>query len=202
MSNTSSKIIQEDLDEIITETLLESSPPIKNPTTKFFHKIDANPLAVKYLDNETFGLQVANYVEECKLAEQNGEKIPIVPNEIAVSFMKLVNNLAKSRNFSSYTWLEEMKADAIENCIRYIRKFNIKAETRTGKPEAFSYFTRIAYFAFLRRIKLENTQLAIKDSIIKKYNIDDVFYSTQDDDENSGKDADQYSEKSRQIRDY
>ena len=194
-----SQSIQEALDQITTETLIEIEPATPS---KFFHKIDANPLAVKYIDNETFSQQVADFVEKCNIAEQHGNDIPVIPNEIAVSFMKIVSNLARSRNFSSYTWLEEMKADAIENCIRYIRKFNINAETRTGKPEAFSYFTRIAYFAFLRRIKLENTQLAIKDSMIKRYNVDEVFYSTQENDEDSGQDTDRYAEKFRQLRDH
>lgn len=192
--------IQEELDQITTETLIETETPATS--SKFFHKIDANPLAVKYIDNEIFSQQVADFVERCNIAEQNGNDPPIIPNEIAVSFMKIVHNLARSRNFSSYTWLEEMKADAIENCIRYVRKFNINAKTRTGKPEAFSYFTRIAYFAFLRRIKLENTQLAIKDSMIKRYNVEEVFYSTQENDEDSGQDTDRYAEKSRQMRDH
>ena len=194
---TEAEHIQEDLDMITTESLLSTDDD--PPASRFYHKIDSNPNAVKYIDNEKFGELVANYVEKCNIAEASGNKIPVIPDEIAISFMQIAHNLARSRNFSSYTWIEEMKADAIENCIRYVRKFNINAKTRTGKPEAFSYFTRIAYFAFLRRIKLENTQIAIRDSIIKKYNINESLYSSQDGDEESAKDVDRYTDHSRQI---
>jgi hypothetical protein len=169
--------------------------------SKFFHKTDSNPDAVKYIDNEAFSLRVAEYVKQCSEAEENGMTIPRVPDDIAISFVKIINNLARSKNFSSYTWLDEMKSDAIENCIRYVRKFNIEAKTRTGKPEAFSYFTRIVYFAFLRRIKLENAQLAIKDSLISKYNVTDELYSLQETDKGRPQDeVEAYAEKSRSYR--
>lgn len=196
--STESETIQEDLDKITTESLLAADEPEKS---KFFHKIDANPNAIQYIDNKEFSQKVADYVDRCNEAESKDLPIPIIPNDIAQSLIKIVYNLARSRNFSSYTWLEEMKADAVENCIRYIRKFNINAKTRTGKPEAFSYFTRIAYFAFLRRIKLENTQLAIQESLVKRYNVmDSSLYSLQDDDEDSAQDIERYTERSRQIR--
>ena len=40
--------------------------------------------------------------------------------------------------------------------------YNIEAATRTGKPNAFAYFTQISYFAFLRRIAKEKKQQDIK----------------------------------------
>jgi hypothetical protein len=184
------------------EDLLEDLVLVDDEKTKtFFHKTDANPNAIKYLDNEKFGLRVAEYVESCRIAEEEGKALPIIPDDIATSLTKIIDNLARSRNFSRYTWIDEMKSDAIENCIRYIRKFNINAPTRTGKPEAFSYFTRIVYFAFLRRIKLENAQIEIKESIIRKYNVFDSFYSVQNNEEDSSKEADSYTDKIRHWRD-
>jgi len=180
------------------------SKKIKQNPSQFFHKTDANPDAIKYLDNDTFSQQVALYVEKCKIAEVAGNPIPVIPDDIALSLMKIVNNVARSRNFSSYTWLDEMKSDAIENCIRYIRKFNINAVTRTGKPEAFSYFTRIVWFAFLRRIKLENTQIELKELIIQKYNLFEELYNlpSEDEDGSTSQNVDRYVEKSRSMRGY
>jgi hypothetical protein len=182
---------------ILEDLLLIDPIPQKK---KFFHKTETSTNAVQYLDNKEFSQSLARYVTACNLAENAGKKLPVIPNDIASSLMKIVNNLAKSHNFSSYTWLDEMKADAIENCIRYIRKYNIDAPTRTGKPEAFSYFTRIAYFAFLRRIKLEKNQIEIKDSIINKYNIDIDFYTSSDDGHDGDQDADYYMDNARQKR--
>ena len=52
--------------------------------------------------------------------------------------------------------------DAVENCLKAIENYNIEAATRTGKPNAFAYFTQIAWFAFLRRIAKEKKQQDIK----------------------------------------
>jgi hypothetical protein len=162
----------------------------------FYHKTESNPNAVEYLNNEEFGKMVARYNDSCTEAESLGKTIPKIPNEIAEAFIKLVTNLARSPNFSSYTetWKSEMQADAIENCIRYVRKFNIDAPTRTGKPEAFSYFTRIAYFAFLRRIKKEKTQHEIKTHLIREYNL-------FEEDDNGEAQAQASVEKAKQMRD-
>tara|TARA_B110000914_G_C15326184_1_gene382552 strand:- start:288 stop:680 length:393 start_codon:yes stop_codon:yes gene_type:complete len=55
-----------------------------------------------------------------------------------------------------------MVMDAVENCLKAIENYNIEAATRTGKPNAFAYFTQIAWFAFLRRIAKEKKQQDIK----------------------------------------
>lgn len=52
--------------------------------------------------------------------------------------------------------------DAVENCLKAIENYNIEAATRTGKPNAFAYFTQISWFAFLRRIEKEKKQQDIK----------------------------------------
>ena len=63
--------------------------------------------------------------------------------------------------------------DAVENCLRAIGNYNIEAATRTGKPNAFSYFTQICYFAFIRRITKEKKQQDIKFRYIEKCGIED-----------------------------
>lgn len=63
--------------------------------------------------------------------------------------------------------------DAVENCLRAINNYNIDAATRTGKPNAFSYFTQICYFAFIRRITKEKKQQDIKFKYIEKMGIED-----------------------------
>ena len=52
--------------------------------------------------------------------------------------------------------------DAVENCLKAIENYNLEVATRTGKPNAFAYFTQIAWYAFLRRIEKEKKQQDIK----------------------------------------
>ena len=55
-----------------------------------------------------------------------------------------------------------MVMDAVENCLKAIGNYNLEAATRTGKPNAFAYFTQITWYAFLRRITKEKKQQEIK----------------------------------------
>ena len=49
------------------------------------------------------------------------------------------------------TYKDDMIGDAIENCIRYVKNFDIDKNRN-----AFGYVSTIAYYAFVRRIKKEN----------------------------------------------
>ena len=70
--------------------------------------------------------------------------------------------------------------DAVENCLRAIGNYNIETATRTGKPNAFSYFTQICYYAFIRRITKEKKQQDIKFKFIEKMGIDDFVQAGMD----------------------
>jgi hypothetical protein len=75
-----------------------------------------------------------------------------------------------------------MVMDAVENCLRAINNYNIETATRTGKPNAFSYFTQICYFAFIRRIAKEKKQQDIKFKFIEKMGIEDFVAMGMDGD--------------------
>jgi len=65
--------------------------------------------------------------------------------------------------------------DAVENCLRAIRNYKIETATRTGNPNAFSYFTQICFFAFIRRITKEKKQQDIKHRFIERMGIEDFM---------------------------
>ena len=65
-----------------------------------------------------------------------------------------------------------MVMDAVENCLKAIGNYNLEAATRTGKPNAFAYFTQITWFAFLRRITKEKKQQDIKLKYLTKSGIE------------------------------
>ena len=115
-----------------------------------------------YVNNAQFSQAVVEYVEEVNRAKKAKIPNPVVPDYIARCFLKIAEGLSHKANFVRYTYREEMVMDAVENCLKAILNYNIESATRTGKPNAFAYFTQISWYAFLRRIEKEKKQQDIK----------------------------------------
>tara|TARA_Y100001937_G_scaffold17060_1_gene23483 strand:- start:248 stop:841 length:594 start_codon:yes stop_codon:yes gene_type:complete len=126
-----------------------------------------------YVNNKEFSQAVMDYAVECRNAKDKDKQVPKVTDYIAKCFIKIAEGLSHRPNFVRYTYREEMVMDAVENCLRAIGNYNIETATRTGKPNAFSYFTQICYFAFIRRITKEKRQQDIKFKFIERMGIDD-----------------------------
>jgi len=118
-----------------------------------------------YVNNAEFSSAVSDYVKYAKLQMDAGFEVPMVPDYIANCFIKICNGLSRAPSFMTYSWREDMVMDAVENCLKAILNYDENKPTRTGKPNPFSYFTQITYFAFLRRIAKENKQLKIKQNL-------------------------------------
>ena len=93
-----------------------------------------------YVNNKEFSLAVVDYVKEVNVAKESETEIPKVTNYIATCFMKISEGLSHRPNFVRYTYREEMVMDGVENCLRAINNYKIETATRTGNPNAFSYF--------------------------------------------------------------
>ncbi len=135
-----------------------------------------------YVDNKKFGKALEEYALMVDKAKADGKPIPTVPNYIAECFLKIAEGLSHKVNFIRYTYREEMVMDAVENCLRAITNYNPNAETRTGTQNAFSYFTQICFFAFLRRIEKEKKQQDIKFKFIEQCGIEEFIASVEGDD--------------------
>ena len=113
-----------------------------------------------YVNNKEFSLAVVDYCNRLQKAQkQKSKKIPVIDNYIAECFLKIAEGLSHKSNFIRYTYREEMVMDAVENCLKAIKNYDIKTATRTGTPNAFAYFTQISWYAFLRRIEKEKKPL-------------------------------------------
>lgn len=134
-----------------------------------------------YVNNRDFSLAVVEYVKEANTAREAGTIIPKVTDYIATCFMKISEGLSHRPNFVRYTYREEMVMDGVENCLRAINNYKIETATRTGNPNAFSYFTQICFFAFIRRITKEKKQQEIKFKFIEKMGIEDFAAMGMDD---------------------
>ncbi len=135
---------------------------------------------VHYVNNSEFSQAVVDYVKTVNEAKEKEEKLPIIPDYIAICFLKIAQNLSHKSNFIRYTYREEMVMDAVENCLRAIENYNINAATRTGKPNAFAYFTQIIWYAFLRRIQKEKKQQEIKHKFMSQSGAEAFLYFGDD----------------------
>jgi len=128
-----------------------------------------------YVNNKEFSLAVVDYCNRLQKAQkQKSKKIPIVDDYIAECFLKIAEGLSHKSNFIRYTYREEMVMDAVENCLKAIKNYDIDTATRTGTPNAFAYFTQISWYAFLRRIDKEKKQQDIKLKYMANIDYDEV----------------------------
>ena len=135
----------------------------------------ARKKSIHYVNNAQFSQAVVDYVgklEECRKEEIS---LPKVPDYIAQCFLRIAEGLSHKANFIRYTYREEMVMAAVENCLKAISNYNLEAATRTGKPNAFAYFTQITWFAFLRRITKEKKQQDIKLKYLTKSGIENFI---------------------------
>ena len=158
-----------------------------NPKTK----VNDNP-EMHYVDNEEFYQEMIawkrlyykavedHWPEALVMAPGPEGTKPRVSESIGAKLWLICNNLSYNKSFIRYSYREEMILDAIENCIKYIHNFD---EVKYKSP--FSYFTFIAWQAFVRRIAKEKRYAkAIKEDYIKNLAVldpDSIFYT----DENS-----------------
>ena len=132
----------------------------------------ARKQSIHYVNNATFSQAVVDYVSHVEKCKKEKESLPKVPDYIAQCFLRIAEGLSHKANFIRYTYREEMVMDAVENCLKAISNYNLEAATRTGKPNAFAYFTQITWFAFLRRITKEKKQHDIKLKYLTKSGIE------------------------------
>jgi len=138
--------------------------------------------SIHYVNNAEFSQAVVDYVTTVQEAKKQSQALPIVPDYIAQCFLRIAEGLSHKSNFIRYTYREEMVMDAVENCLKAIENYNLEAATRTGKPNAFAYFTQITWYAFLRRIAKEKKQQDIKLKYLTKSGIENFIDNDLGDD--------------------
>jgi methyl-accepting chemotaxis protein len=136
-----------------------------------------------YVNNRDFSNAIVEYVTEANAAIDNGDQPPVVTRYIAECFLKICEGLSRKSNFVRYSYREEMVMDAVENCLKAIKNYNVENATRSGKPNAFGYFTQIAWFAFIRRIQREKKQQDVKLRFIAEGALDEFMVDANEDPE-------------------
>ena len=128
-----------------------------------------------YIDKKEFYQLLVDYKHACAEAESRGLPTPRIPESIGEMFFLLVTNLAKRPNFSGYTFKTDLISDALENCVTACRSFDPE---QSDNP--FGYFTRISWFAFLRRIEKEKKQTYTKYKAMEHFIIENSLTEEHD----------------------
>ena len=136
-----------------------------------------------YVNNKDFTAAVIEYTREVKKARKAGKPDPMVPNYVAECLLKMAEGLSHKSNFVRYTYREEMVMDAVENCLKALANYDGDAQTRSGNPNAFGYFTQISWYAFLRRIQKEKKQYDLKLRFIAESGLDEFMIDPDEDPE-------------------
>lgn len=116
------------------------------------------PKTAHYVSNEELYSAYVTWYAKIEEATNNGLPEPPMPAAIGKGIIAIAENLAKKANwYNVQHWKAEMIGDAIENCLKCAKNFDIN---KTKNP--FSYFTQTCYFSFLRTIELQQTEDYVK----------------------------------------
>ena len=110
-----------------------------------------------YIDKVVVSEQLKNYSDRFKENEKLDIPAPIVPDDLAVSLLKMANKVGYKYRFRDYTYVDEMISDAIIICLKYMHRFDSKFGN-TG----FNYLTTLIHNAFFNRINIERKQQYIR----------------------------------------
>lgn len=117
-----------------------------------------------YINNAEFYKAMAEYKKAVNEAEKAGKEPPKIPDYIGECIYEIATRLCYKPNFINYTFREDMVADGLENAVMAINSFD---PDKSKNP--FSYFTKIIYFAYIRRIQKEKKQLYIKHKVTEQH---------------------------------
>ena len=130
-----------DLKKILTTGI--AVPPEPTPTGK---KVKAKD-KVHYVNSKEFEEEIRQYYKSGNITEKLGE-----------SLTKIAHGLSYAPNFINYSYKDDMIGDAIVKMFSALRNKKFRLDTGFSP---FSYFTTIAFHAFINRIKKENKHHAV-----------------------------------------
>lgn len=126
-----------------------------------------------YLHNSNLLVEIARSKEilnRFPVEEHDDRAAECLTKELVAMIAELVSRLATSFRWRGYTWIEDMKSEALLNLCKVALKFNM--EKAGDYPNPFGYYTQIAKRVFLNYIEKEKKQGKIRDEIIEMSDTD------------------------------
>lgn len=164
--------------------------PYKETNSKCLNEISLLMEHVKEL-SDGFSSDIRRYMKEVLRSHWKGETIDSgeycithgkLTNNLVYMLMMLVEQFAKSGNWSGYTYLEDMKSSALVQLCDVALKFE---ESKSNN--AFAYLTQIASMKFTATLNGEKTQSKIKSQLLQSIGYDATYSETAEMDYNMGK---------------
>ena len=149
----------------------------KTATKKAEEKAPAKPKkrrAQKYLNNnrllEHIGLSKEQW-EKAKSKAKDPENLPSAAEcmtpELVKMIMMLVDRYAQRANWRGYTYIDDMKSEALLSLLNGTLKFNPE---KSKNP--FGYMTQIVTHSFLTTLEKEKKVRKIRDDILEQFGLD------------------------------
>ena len=132
-----------------------------------------------YVNNADFFEALTRHQEARKSAIEANIIEPRIPKYIAECIMKIATHLGYRYNFGRYPFKDEMILDGIENALNAVKNF----DPNNAKKNAFGYFNKIIWWAFVRRIQKEKEYLYTKLAMTRRANLTRMTSAHQADDE-------------------
>jgi hypothetical protein len=116
-----------------------------------------------YIDDDNLTAILSEWKDQYDELVGQGLPRPKLPEAVGEAIYDMAEAMGKRHNFSGYSYLDEMKSDAILHCVKYIHNFNPKKKSeKKGKVSAFGYINMIIWRSFTHRIDYEKQQQYLK----------------------------------------
>lgn len=118
-----------------------------------------------YVDNKKFAAELTTWIVSNK---NSGKRLywSEMPRYVAECLMKIVEHFGLQSCWRGYSYLDEMKSEAIINLVKGIHNYNINFS-----PNAFAYASEIVRKSFLFVLEKEKAQAAIKNETVSRSSI-------------------------------
>lgn len=118
---------------------------------------------VNYIDKEVLYDDLCKWKVRKDEAERLGKRPPPLPDSIGRAIVQIADNMARRPNFRNYTYIEEMRGDAIVGMVKAANSFDPeRVSKKTGQKNPFGFLSLVCWRNFIGRIKDEKAEHAGK----------------------------------------
>ena len=157
-------------DDHIPDEIKKNKKVKNNPLKGKVVKLNFNPF--KHFIVTEFGLKEVgrshwtNGLENGEFSLNHGR----LTDKLALMFVKLVERYSQKGNWRGYTWLDDMRSQAVMHLVETALKFD-----ESKSDNAFSYYTCIVTNSFRGMLNSENKVATIKNKIMIESGYDPSF---------------------------
>lgn len=115
----------------------------RRPKSETINKAAAPGIKEHYVDAKKFKMLIVQYYKD-----------GILGDELAMCLSNIAHRMSYMPNFVNYSYKEEMIGDALIKCFQALKDKKFKP----AEGNAFSYYSRVCFNAFINRIKIEKKE--------------------------------------------